>query len=202
MPEKVKSFFKKYSNEFFLKELRIQSRRMNSRFFDDAIGAFWAGTALLIYSKTNLPAHQIAQSLLEKFSTEVAQPNSAMPIFALLSYCICLTFNGWPPMYGVRKYIARPYLTFFFDICALATGAIIPALIAASTPDKFFVASVIFIINFLALYIFSTVIWLGIYLLSPRYEKISGAFKTQWFKHIPAMFGVGMLILIFINYKN
>lgn len=184
----------------FKKEARTQFRLMRMKFQHNATGAFIAGLALFCYGQTVLPGADTASKLMEKFSNEVALPDSKFLIFAMLSYCACLVLNGWPVAELIKKYASRPYLSFFFDICALASGASVAVLLTSATSQDIGPFVMTITLYVLALFLMATIIWTGIYLTSERFTRLSNAYLTPWQRHLPACAGFFMIMFYLLKY--
>lgn len=156
----------------FRTEFRRQMRRYLRRLGQLALGGLSAGFLLLVYSQTSLPGVKTTQALLDKFGSEVAVPDGRFLLAALSSCCAALILTGWPPTKPFRKWIARPFLGFCFDLAGTAAGAIVPSIIAVSKPAEWELAilTVLLALSYVAL--MSTMLWFGQYLLSERVQEI------------------------------
>jgi hypothetical protein len=136
------------------------------------LGGLSAGFLLLVYSQTSLPGVKTTQALLDKFGSEVAVPDGRFLLAAISSCCAVLVFTGWPPTKPFRKWVARPFLGFCFDLAGTATGAIVPSIIAVTRPAEWEQAILVTLLALAYATIMSALLWFGQYLLSERLQEI------------------------------
>lgn len=175
-------------------EFRRQSRRYLQRIGELALGGLSAGLLLLAYSHTTFPAAHVTEVLLEKLGKEIALPDGRFLLAAIASCCVALIFTGWPPTTPFRKWVARPFLGFCFDLAGTAIGAISPAIIAAARPSEWGKAFLLILLSLFFLTLMSMMLWFGKYLLSERFQLKLKNYSGFYQASIPV--GAGIILLL------
>lgn len=133
---------------------------------------------------------------MEKLGSEIAIPDGRFLLVAIASCCMALVLTGWPPTRPFRQWVGIPFLAFCFDLSGTAIGAFIPAILAAATPPEWRKALVLVVLAFIYLVIMTSILWLGKYLLSQRFQDILQSYPAPY----PYFVSVGAAFVLLFMY--